>query len=96
MRIGLYEWKVLIVDREEINGNDGCTIPNSLQIKIAEDLKGELRKITFIHELVHALLDTQGRFYQKKFSVEELCEFVAWKLPEIQDCVERFENEIGW
>lgn len=95
MRIGLYDWKVLIVDRKEIGGCDGRTIPNSLEIKIADDLKGTTREITFTHELIHALLDTQGRCYQKKFDLEELCEFIAWKLPEIQQCVEQFEREIG-
>jgi len=95
MRIGLYEWKVLIVDRKEIDGNDGRTLPNELTIKIADDLKGITREITFVHELVHALLDTQGRNYQRKFDLEELCEFIAWKLPEINQCVEQFEREIG-
>ena len=32
---------------------------------------------------VNAVLDTQGRCMQKKFSVEELCEFVAWNGEEI-------------
>lgn len=95
MRIGLYEWKVLIVDRKEIDGCDGRTLPNSLEIKIADDLKGTVREITFIHEVVHALLNTQGRTYQKKFDLEELCEFIAWKLPEINQLVEQFEKEIG-
>ena len=95
MRIGLYEWKVLIVDRKEIDNCDGRTFPNQFEIKIADDLKGSAREITFIHEVVHALLDTQGRCYQKKFDLEELCEFIAWKLPEINQIVEQFEREIG-
>ena len=95
MRIGLYEWKVLIVDRNDIDGYDGRTLPNELTIKIADDLKGSVREITFIHEVVHALLDTQGRNYQKKFDLEDVCEFIAWKLPEINQIVEQFEKEIG-
>lgn len=95
MRIGLYDWKVLIVDRKEIDNCDGRTLPNELTIKIADDLKGTVREITFIHEVVHALLDTQGRCYQKKFDLEEVCEFIAWKLPEINQIVEQFEREIG-
>ena len=95
MRIGLYNWTVKIVDRKEIDGNDGRTIPNSLEILIADDLKGITRELTFIHEVVHALLNTQGRTYQKKFDVEEMCEFIAWKLPEINQIVEQFEKEIG-
>lgn len=95
MRIGLYNWTIRIVDRKEIDGNDGRTIPNSLEILIADDLNGTTRELTFIHEVVHALLDTQGRTYQKKFDVEEMCEFIAWKLPEINQIVEQFEKEIG-
>ena len=95
MRIGLYEGKVLVVDRKEINNCDGRTLPNQFEIKIADDLKGLAREITFIHEVIHALLDTQGRWYQKKFTDEELCEFIAWKLPEINQIVEQFEREIG-
>ena len=64
-------------------------------MKIADDLNSTTRELTFIHEVVHALLDTQGRCYQKKFDLEELCEFVAWKLPEINQIVEQFEREIG-
>lgn len=95
MKIGLYDWKVLIVDRKEIDNCDGRTFPNDFTIKIADDLKGTARLLTFIHEVVHALLDTQGRCYQKKFGLEEVCEFVAWKLPEINQIVEQFEKEIG-
>lgn len=95
MRIGLYDWKVLIVDRKDIDGCDGRTIPNALEIKIADDLNSTTRKITFIHEVIHALLDAQGRCYQKKFDLEEMCEFVAWKLPEINQILEQFEREIG-
>ena len=95
MRIGLYDWKVKIVDRKDIDGCDGRTAPNSLEILIADDIKGITREITFIHEVIHALLNTQGRCYQKKFNVEELCEFISWKLPEINQIVEQFEMEIG-
>lgn len=95
MRIGLYEWKVLIVDRKEIDDCDGKTLPNELTIKIADDLKGIVKELVFTHEVVHALLDTQGRCYQKKFDLEDMCEFIAWKLPEINQIVEQFEREIG-
>ena len=38
---------------------------------------------------------SQGRNYQKKFDLEDVCEFIAWKLPEINQIVEQFEKEIG-
>ena len=95
MIIGGYEWKVLIVDRKEIDNCDGRTFPNQFEIKIASDLKGNARLLTFIHEVVHALLDTQGRCYQKKFDLEEVCEFIAYRHYEIKCIVEQFENEIG-
>lgn len=95
MIIGGYEWKVLIIDRKEIDGCDGRTFPNEFTIKIADDLKGIARETIFIHEVVHALLDTQGRCYQKKFDLEEMCEFIAYRHYEIKYIVEQFENEIG-
>ena len=58
-------------------------------------MKGEMRLVIFIHELTHAILNTQGRHYQKRFELEELCEFVAWNFDEIERCVNEFVEEIG-
>lgn len=89
-RIGLYEWEVRIATREETHGNDGQTRCNEFTILIADDLSLTTREIVLRHEVVHALLDTQGRVYQNKLSIEDMCEFIAWKLPEINDIMSRF------
>ena len=98
-RIGLYEWKIAFVDKEQIKGNDGQTCCNDFQILIRNDLSPVTTELILRHEVVHALLDTQGRVYQKKFDLEEVCEFIAWKLPEINQIVEDvmiFRKELGF
>lgn len=91
-RIGLYEWEVRLATREETHGNDGQTRCNEFVILIADDLNPTTREIILRHEVVHAILDTQGRVFQNKFNLEEVCEFIAWKLPEINDVMSRFEG----
>jgi Zn-dependent peptidase ImmA (M78 family) len=95
MRIGLYTWTIKLVDRKSIDGMDGRCLPNDFEILIADDLNGQARLLSFIHELVHAIMDTQGRCYTKKLGIEEMCEFIAWKYPEIEECVNDFCDKIG-
>ena len=83
VKIGGYEWTVKFVDKGFINGCDGRTHCNEFVICIREDLQPVVMRETIVHEIVHALLTTQGRYYQKKFDLEEVCEFVGWQLPEI-------------
>ena len=52
------------VDRFSIDVVDSCT-------------KQETKRI-LSHELTHAIICSQGRAFQKKFSQEEVCEYVAW------------------
>lgn len=85
VRIGLYPFKIKLVDPKEIEGCDGRTFHNDRVIKIRNDLDGIATEIVLRHEVVHALLGTQGRVFQKKFGVEEVCEFIAYKTPEIND-----------
>ena len=94
-RIGLYTWDILFVDKEQIKDNDGQTRCNDFQILIRNDLSPVTTELVLRHEVVHALLDTQGRVYQKKFDIEEVCEFIAWKLPEINDIVENVMSKKG-
>lgn len=78
ININGFQWVILFVDKEHIKGFDGQTLHNERNIKIRNDLDYIATEITLKHELTHALLGTQGRCYQTKFSVEELCEFVAY------------------
>lgn len=92
-RIGNYTWRIKFVSKEELNGCDGRTIPNDFNILIRNDLPKLSQKLVFIHEIVHALLDTQGRCYQKSFNVEDMCEFFAFRFEELKSIVEMFEKE---
>lgn len=87
-----YIWEIVFVNREKIQGNDGQTRPNELRIYIADDLRIEAARLCFVHELVHALLDTQGRCYQRKFELEEVCEFIAWNNSFIEEKVMEFNR----
>lgn len=95
MKIGTYEWKVILVDRKEIDNADGRTFANDFVIKIADDLKGEARKLTFLHEITHATLSCQGRWYQKHFTQEEVSEFIAYTHDETERLLEEFIREVG-
>ena len=93
MKIGNHDWNVSLEKRALIGGNDGQTNPDELTIKIADDFKNEeVITITFIHELIHAIFDEQGRNYQNEITQEDLCEFIAWNFEEIQRCVNEFKQ----
>ena len=83
VRIGNYTWTVKFVDIQELPRSEGQTRVNTFEILIRNSLNEETKRLTFIHEVVHALLNTQGRFYQNKFTQEEICEFIAWRFNEI-------------
>lgn len=85
--IGCYPFKIIFLPYEQLDGCDGRTLHNDRVIKIRDDLDEITTELVLRHEVVHALLGTQGRVYQKKFDVEELCEFIAYKLPEINGIV---------
>lgn len=78
VKIGNYDWNVRFVSKEELKGSDGQTRCNDFEILIRDDLNEESTNVIVIHEIVHALLDTQGRVYQRKFDLEEVCELVGW------------------
>lgn len=65
VRIGCYTWQVRFVDVQELPRSEGQTRCNTFEILIRDDLDPNAKKLTFIHEAIHALLNTQGRFYQK-------------------------------
>lgn len=91
--IGGHNWELKFVDKKEIEGNDGLCKPNDFIILIRKDLKKETASLVFAHEVVHAILDTQGRCYQKRFNIEEVCEFVAWQNDTVHTLVKVF-NEL--
>lgn len=89
VRIGLYPWTVRFIDKYMMQDKTlGCTWFKQRSIDILDDMDKITTELTIRHEIVHAILYTQGRADQKKFGLEEICEFIAWKLPEINDIVE--------
>lgn len=84
VEIGSYIFYAYLVNPKEIEGSDGILIHNDRTIKIRNDLDIVGIRLVLRHELVHAILLTQGRVYQKKFDLEEMCEFISYQLPEIE------------
>ena len=94
-RLGIYYFFTLdFVDRKDIDNCDGKALHNSRLILVANDLDEVATILTIRHEIVHCLLGIQGRAYQKKFDVEEVCEFIAYKLPEISDVMNHIEKKL--
>lgn len=94
VRIGLYPFTVKTFTRTN-EKYDGVTRYDTLTIEIddsADDIKTQL---LLRHEIVHAILCTQGRAYQEKFGLEEMCEFIAYKLPEINQVMEHITTQWG-
>lgn len=80
-----YEWTIEFVnkDNKSLKGCDGMTYLNELTIFIRKDVNKQMIRSILRHELTHAILCVQGRWYQKKFDKEELCEFIAFQTPTI-------------
>lgn len=93
VRIGLYPFEIRFLDHEQMEKSHGehcvgyCWFKQRT-IDIIDDMDEISTELTIRHEVTHAILYTQGRVNQKKFDLEELCEFIAWKLPEINEVVE--------
>lgn len=92
VRIGCHARQVRFVDVRELPRSEGQTRCNTLEILIRDSLDENAKRLTFIHEAIHALLDTQGRFCQSKFTQEEVCESMAWRFNGIQDIIETHED----
>ena len=63
--------------------NRGTTWYDKRAIDILETLDEKSTELTIKHELTHAFLLMQGRRYQKKFDLEDVCEFVSYTCEEI-------------
>ena len=62
---------------------DGLTRYNERIIEIRDDVDLIATMLLVRHEITHAIFCCQGRCYQKKFDVEEVCEFISYELPKI-------------
>jgi len=90
VKIGNHFYSVRRIKPQDMNNYYGYTWCVHRAIDLNDELTREELPYVIRHEVCHALLDTQGRRFQKKFDIEELCEFVAWNNEEIT----RITNEI--
>lgn len=91
-----YKWDVDFVapDDKKLEGNDGICWYNKRLMFIRNDVNKTTKECILRHELVHAILDVQGRHCQRKFDKEEVCEFIAYLNPIITKLVkEVMRNE---
>lgn len=91
-----YKWDVDFVAPEDkkLEGNDGVCWYNKRLMLIRNDIDKTMTECILRHELVHAILNVQGRHYQTTFGKEEVCEFVAFLTPTIERLVkEVMRNE---
>ena len=95
LKINGLDWDVRFVDRSELReGNDAETHYYQFTIKLANTLSNKMARLIFIHELTHAILDSQGRGYQKSMNIEDLCEFMSFNHDNIAKAVKSFEEWI--
>lgn len=90
-----YEWTVQLVDISELpNKTDGIALYNERKILVRNDLDIVTTRCVLRHELTHAILCCQGRWSQKHFNQEEVCEFVGFQLPIINKIMKKIEENI--
>lgn len=89
-----YKWDVDFVapENQNLRGNDGCCLFNKRLILIRNDVGKSATECILRHELTHAMLCVQGRHYQRKFDVEEVCELVAFLTPAINSIVKEVKR----
>lgn len=90
-----YKWWVKFVDKddEQIRGCDGRAFYNDFLILVRNDLDEVMTACVLRHELTHAILGIQGRYSQKKFDREEVCEFIGFQLPIIDKLTKQVLGE---
>lgn len=75
-------YQLVITDQyDSFIKNDGLfgeIVYDTLTIYIKDSLCDESKRRVMIHELCHALLNSQGRLYSNSFDREDLCEMFAW------------------
>ena len=87
------KWEVQFVEAEMLPTDYlGCCCSEILTIRILKTLSRNRRRYTIIHELVHALLHSQGRTYTwEDMNEEAVCELIAWNLDTLSKLVEQIE-----
>lgn len=83
-----YKWKVEFVSVLDLpKESDGTTLYNERRILIRDDLDEVTTECILRHEITHAILCIQGRWSQTSFTQEEVCEFIGFQTPTINELV---------
>ena len=87
------KWDVQFVSADLLPADYlGYCCSENLTIRVLDTLSKTRRRYTLIHELVHALLQSQGRTYQwEDMNEEDVCELIAWNLDTIYKLVQQIE-----
>lgn len=96
IRINGWYWEIRFVSSEVIKhelGFDalGFTFVDRFTIDIVDSTNKEEVKLRLIHELTHAIICSQGRAFQNKFSQEDIANLVAWSYPTINEILKGFD-----
>lgn len=88
IKINNLAWNVVFTTREDINGCYGLTCFSKLEIKLAHDVHQDVVRTTITHEIIHAYIESCGFTTPNVespmiFSEEQVCDFVAMNLEEI-------------
>ena len=80
IEINNVKWDFRFVDETCLpSGYHGDVSLEILAIRVLKTLPLERQRYIIMHELTHALLESQGRHYcYQNLTEEEVCEFMAW------------------
>lgn len=94
------DWTVEFVDETDPDlGNHtyiGRTTEWKQRIVVDKSISHQVKREVLIHELTHATLVSQGRYFQQNFTLEDMCEFVGFnadKIIEMADYVMNLEDQ---
>lgn len=80
------DWNVEFEDESDPDlGTDyiGRTIQWKQRIVVNKTVAPQIMREVLIHELTHATLASQGRYFQQQFTTEDVCEFVGFNADSI-------------
>ena len=83
-KLGNHNWRVRFLPTHLMRENENGTCWTGKRcIDIDESMDDKETKLVLTHEIVHALMATQGRVYEEGLCNESVCEFIAWNIDEI-------------
>ena len=86
IKINGIDWLVEFVNEEDEDlGTDqvGRTLQWKQRIVVNKTTSRQIMREVLIHELTHATLASQGRYFQQQFTTEDVCEFVGFNADNI-------------